>query len=62
MRGIVAMTVPEENRQKTETTDDVVMEPAEEKAGKPAPTGPSGRTMREAMEEAGIQREDFEER
>ena len=56
------MTVPEENRQKTETTDDVVMEPAEEKAGKPAPTGPSGRTMREAMEEAGIQREDYEER
>jgi hypothetical protein len=55
------MTVPEENRQKTETTDDVVMEPAEE-AGKPAPTGPSGRTMREAMEEAGVQREDYEER
>ena len=56
------MTVPEENRQKTETMDDVVLEPAEEQGGKPATAGPSGRTMREAMEEAGIQREDFEER
>ncbi|WP_181139206.1 hypothetical protein [Streptomyces sp. Ru72] len=56
------MTVPEENRKKTETTDDVVVEPAQEEAGKAAPTGPSGRTMREAMEEAGIQREDYEER
>jgi hypothetical protein len=56
------MTVPEENRQKTRTTDDVVMEPAEEQGEKPATTGPTGRTMREAMEEAGIRREDFEER
>ncbi|MEU0969938.1 hypothetical protein ABZ357_32695 [Streptomyces sp. NPDC005917] len=60
------MTVPEENRPKTDATDDVVMEPAEngdlESSDGRRNTGPSGRTLREAMEEAGIDRDDFEDR
>ncbi|MFD4990239.1 hypothetical protein [Streptomyces sp. NPDC058374] len=51
------MTVPEENRPKTETTDQVLDEP-----GKPEEkhAGESG-NMREAMEEAGVTPEDYEE-
>ncbi|WP_199835953.1 hypothetical protein [Streptomyces sp. TP-A0356] len=57
------MTVPEENRPKTDTTDEVIRKPAEEQAGKARPgNGASGRTLREALEEAGIEREDFEDR
>lgn len=59
------MTVPEENRRKTRTTDDVITHPekiedeSKEKADEQIPDA-SGRTMREAMEEAGIKPEDYE--
>ncbi|MFF6995281.1 hypothetical protein ACFY93_10030 [Streptomyces sp. NPDC008313] len=57
------MTVPEENRAKTDTTDDVVGKPSRSGAGEhDAAAGSSGRTMREAMEEAGVRPEDYEER
>ncbi|MEU8651574.1 hypothetical protein [Streptomyces sp. NPDC048737] len=51
------MTVPEENRKKTDTTD----EPIDAGAGSGGSSRPgtaSGRTMREAMEEAGVRSED----
>ncbi|WP_369205397.1 hypothetical protein [Streptomyces sp. PU-14G] len=52
------MTVPEESRPKTETTDQVVEEaaPPEEH-----PRTHSGATLREAFEEAHVSPEDFEE-
>ncbi|UNS95312.1 hypothetical protein MMF93_01640 [Streptomyces tubbatahanensis] len=52
------MTVPEESRPKTETTDQVVEEaaPPEEQ-----PKTHSGATLREAFEEADVSPEDFEE-
>ncbi|MEU3526291.1 hypothetical protein AB0E62_20895 [Streptomyces sp. NPDC038707] len=53
------MTVPEENRPKTTTTDDVI-EPAGTGKEEQQP-GASGRSMREAMEEAGITPDDYEE-
>ncbi|GGW62076.1 hypothetical protein [Streptomyces xantholiticus] len=66
------MTVPEENRAKTRATKDVVTKPAaesgagsgaEEGIGEGTPTQPgqaSGRTLREALDEAGIKPEDYE--
>jgi hypothetical protein len=61
------MTVPEENRRKTSTTDDVITRPEKiedenrkrAEADREAPHA-SGRTMREAMEEAGVKPEDYE--
>jgi len=53
------MTVPEENRPKTDTTDEVV-ENREEDAPKQA--GASGRTLREALQEADVRPDDFEEK
>jgi hypothetical protein len=53
------MTVPEENRPKTETTDEVV---TDRKATADTSPGGTGRTVREAMEEAGVRPEDFEEK
>jgi hypothetical protein len=51
------MTVPEENRRKTDTTDEVLENsPGEGEA--PAPGG-SGRTLREAFEEARVEPDDF---
>ncbi|MET9117430.1 hypothetical protein ABZX38_24980 [Streptomyces longwoodensis] len=56
------MTVPEENRPKTESTDEVLTSAEEtEEQGSPA-EGASGRTMREALQEAGVEPGDFEER
>ncbi|MEV7796046.1 hypothetical protein [Streptomyces sp. NPDC087512] len=52
------MTVPEENRPKTETTDDVLDQRAEET---PRPPGGTGRTMREALEEAHVRPDDYDE-
>ncbi|GKQ41502.1 hypothetical protein [Streptomyces sp. A012304] len=52
------MTVPEENRPKTETTDEVVT--GKDDTQRDAPGG-TGRTVREAMEEAGVRPEDFAE-
>ncbi|MGX4687893.1 hypothetical protein [Streptomyces sp. JNUCC 63] len=53
------MTVPEENRPKTDTTDEVLENRQEDK---PKGRGATGRTMREAMEEAEIRPDDFEEK
>jgi hypothetical protein len=56
------MTVPEEGRPKTHTTDEVVGQPAEQRDDNTRTRRPAeGRTMREAMEEAGIEPQDFED-
>ncbi|MGW0718849.1 hypothetical protein ACWD1Z_26005 [Streptomyces sp. NPDC002784] len=54
------MTVPEENRPKTTSTDDVVRTPEEAATGEQG-NGATGRTMREAMEEAGLSPENLRE-
>ncbi|MGW8697824.1 hypothetical protein ACWGOK_12995 [Streptomyces eurythermus] len=53
------MTVSEENRPKTSSTDDVIESPADTGKEEQQP-GASGRSMREAIEEAGITPDDFE--
>jgi hypothetical protein len=53
------MTVPEENRPKTDTTDEV-LEQREQDA--PRPPGGTGRTLREALEEAHVRPDDFDEK
>jgi hypothetical protein len=70
------LTVPEEHRPKTTTTDDMhVLESRTKNGGEiggenrgesreanaPRPPGATGRTMREAMEEARVRPEDFGE-
>ncbi|MFF8095235.1 hypothetical protein [Streptomyces sp. NPDC016675] len=52
------MTVPEENRPKTDTTDDVLGR-HEDDAHRPP--GGTGRTLREALEEAHVRPDDFDE-
>ncbi|MET7601656.1 hypothetical protein ABZS96_03820 [Streptomyces avermitilis] len=52
------MTVHEENRPKTGTTGQV-LETTDE--ARPGEAGGSGRTLREALEEAGIRPDDFQE-
>jgi 3-oxoacyl-(acyl-carrier-protein) synthase len=53
------MTVPEENRPKTRDTDDSV----EQRQDRKTPDqGGTGRTMREALEEAELEPDDFQER
>ncbi|MFV0132227.1 hypothetical protein ACLGIH_02995 [Streptomyces sp. HMX87] len=66
------MTVPEENRRKTESTDDVVQDPhanpsrtrEEARAREDAEhsQGATGRTMREALEEAQVRPDDYDEK
>ncbi|GAA5078966.1 hypothetical protein [Streptomyces sp. SID10815] len=53
------MTVPEENRPKTDTTDEVV---AKGRADASKEQGGTGRTLREALEEAQVRPDDFEEK
>ncbi|MFI5567132.1 hypothetical protein ACIA6T_07135 [Streptomyces sp. NPDC051740] len=53
------MTVPEENRPKTRDTDDIVEQQDDDEA---RARGGTGRTMREALEEAEIKPDDFRER
>ncbi|MDN3266931.1 MULTISPECIES: hypothetical protein [unclassified Streptomyces] len=53
------MTVPEENRPKTHDTDEVLEQHREDDA---QAQGGTGRTMREALEEAEIRPDDYEER
>ncbi|CAM5389619.1 hypothetical protein SALBM135S_08043 [Streptomyces alboniger] len=55
------MTTPEENRPKTTSTDQVVADTGTDDT-RPHQEGASGRTIQEAMEEAGVHREDFEEK
>jgi hypothetical protein len=52
------MNVPEENRPKAKTTDDTVTRP-EKVPDEPREEG--GRTMEEALDEANVTPEDFEE-
>ncbi|WP_199807048.1 MULTISPECIES: hypothetical protein [unclassified Streptomyces] len=52
------MTVPEENRPKTQTTDEVLEQPEENRS---RPSGATGRTMREALEEAEVRPGDYDE-
>ncbi|GAA2420071.1 MULTISPECIES: hypothetical protein [Streptomyces] len=52
------MTVPEENRPKTQTTDEVLEQQDEHQT---RPPGASGRTMREALEEAEVRPDDYDE-
>jgi hypothetical protein len=49
------MTVPEENRPKAHTTDELLHH---QDGGDPTPGG-SGRTLREAFEEARVEPDDF---
>ncbi|MDQ1035650.1 3-oxoacyl-(acyl-carrier-protein) synthase [Streptomyces sp. V3I8] len=51
------MTVPEESRPKTTSTNDVIEAPGEKTTGE-REDGATGRTMREAMEEAGLSPDD----
>ena len=53
------MTVPEESRPKTETTDDLLDHQDE---NRPRPAGGTGRTMREALEEAEVRPGDYDDR
>ncbi|MFJ7334142.1 hypothetical protein ACIQU3_20080 [Streptomyces sp. NPDC101110] len=53
------MTVPEESRPKTETTDEP-LERRDETATRPP--GATGRTMREALEEAEVRPDDYDDR
>ncbi|GGY94344.1 hypothetical protein ACWEWL_11760 [Streptomyces rochei] len=53
------MTVPEENRPKTDTTDDVLDRREDEET--PRAPGGTGRTMREALEEAHVRPGDYDE-
>ncbi|GHI98916.1 MULTISPECIES: hypothetical protein [Streptomyces] len=52
------MTVPEENRPKTDTTDDVLEQQQDDA---PRPPGGTGRTLREALEEAHVRPDDYDE-
>ncbi|MFD8228831.1 hypothetical protein ACFV16_32370 [Streptomyces massasporeus] len=53
------MTVPEENRPKTETTDELLEQQDEQS---PRTPGGTGRTMREALEEAEVRPDDYDDR
>ncbi|MGW3360317.1 hypothetical protein ACWDFL_33795 [Streptomyces bungoensis] len=55
------MTVPEENRPKTESTDEVLTEKDTTEA-QAHEAGGTGRTVAEAIEEAGVSPEDFQEK
>ncbi|MCP9994919.1 hypothetical protein LUX34_03275 [Streptomyces werraensis] len=58
-RSTADMTVPEENRPKTHDTDETLESRRE---GDAQAQGGTGRTMREALEEAEIKPDDYEER
>ncbi|GGW94317.1 hypothetical protein GCM10010297_15020 [Streptomyces malachitofuscus] len=53
------MTVPEENRPKTRDTDDTIEQREDNET---RAQGGTGRTMREALEEAEISPDDYDER
>ncbi|MGW6293417.1 hypothetical protein [Streptomyces sp. NPDC055058] len=53
------MTVPEENRPKTHDTDETIGRHDEESAAHDR--GATGRTMREALEEADVRPDDFDD-
>ncbi|MFC7794849.1 hypothetical protein [Streptomyces cinereoruber] len=51
------MTVPEENRPKTTSTDET-LETQDVQSGEKRDEGATGRTLREAMEEVGLRPDD----
>ncbi|WP_167343576.1 hypothetical protein [Streptomyces albus] len=53
------MSTPEESREKTTSTDDVLGSSAEE--ARERTRDGAGRSMREALEEAGVSPEDYRE-
>lgn len=53
------MTLPEENRPKTETTDELLEHQDDHRS---RPPGATGRTMREALEEAEVRPDDYDDR
>ncbi|MEV7673189.1 hypothetical protein [Streptomyces sp. NPDC088752] len=53
------MTVPEENRPKTTSTDETIEAP-DVQNGEERDEGATGRTLREAMEEAGLRPDDIQ--
>jgi hypothetical protein len=53
---LYAMTVPEENRPKTDTTDEVL----EQRRRENQQEATEGRSMREALEDADVRPEDYE--
>ncbi|MFF8594674.1 hypothetical protein ACF061_25130 [Streptomyces sp. NPDC015220] len=53
------MTVPEENRPGTDTADETT---ADRWQSSPKDRGATGRTLREALQEARIRPDDFEEK
>ncbi|MFD5341110.1 hypothetical protein [Streptomyces hawaiiensis] len=53
------MTVPEENRPKTQATDELLEQQDENRS---RPPGGTGRTMREALEEAAVRPGDYDDR
>ncbi|MGC5038963.1 MULTISPECIES: hypothetical protein [unclassified Streptomyces] len=53
------MTTPEESRPKTHTTDEVLERQADDRS---RPPGATGRTLREALEEAEVRPDDYDER
>ncbi|MEU4660002.1 hypothetical protein AB0G32_39775 [Streptomyces sp. NPDC023723] len=55
------MTVPEENRPKTDTTDEVLERDSREGDAQHQ-AGATGRTMREALEEAHVRPDDYDEK
>ncbi|GGS42692.1 hypothetical protein AB0E75_05345 [Streptomyces griseoviridis] len=55
------MTVPEENRPKTDTTDEVLEHREDREGDASRQAGATGRTMREALEEAQVRPDDYDE-
>ncbi|MEG8277406.1 hypothetical protein [Streptomyces sp. AHA2] len=53
------MSTPEESRPKTHTTDEVLQQHDDDRA---KDQGATGRTMREALEEAEVRPDDFDEK
>ncbi|MFE7900264.1 hypothetical protein ACFU3E_22620 [Streptomyces sp. NPDC057424] len=53
------MTVPEENRPKTDTTGELLEHQDDSRS---RPPGGTGRTMREALEEAAVRPDDYDDR
>lgn len=56
------MTVPDENRPKTGKTDDTSVAKPDEERRSQQNQGGAGRSMREALDEADITPEDYEEK
>ncbi len=56
------MTVPEENRAKTGTTDEVLDDDRRDRQDAHHSPGGTGRTLREALEEARVRPDDYDDK